>query len=425
MTTHVSALSVSWAIISFSLLIIVSPGRKSHQSRDFERRTRSLEHTTLVSRGDNASSQGSNMDDSSRILELNVAFCFVGQFIRNSMMDSPVRLKFGNAPKRYDAFVSSSDQHDEQSPLEKVNSTVLCQGLHALGFDACQIYLQPYNASIYHAKVAGLEDGMTNRFGLYPHRIASLFSTVSKSLDLVMKFEDKKDIKYDFVFVTRLDVVNIVRFSGIETKLKAKEDWWAAAGKYELVAAKLICEQNLPCFDDRFWFGKRDSVMAFQPIYKRFRSVYQRAWSCWPERMLRVFADSYVLKNTYKMKQEAENDNAADVSKYAANIKLPPPEHSVRKRLSPPQGVALVSDFVDLTNFNGFTSKYGPAFLRQALSERKAADLTPLVQGNKVEKKRAVHLTCTEFKFSFARTRCEMERKKETASTKGRLKSGS
>jgi len=330
-------------------------------------------------------------------------------------MDRNIRLKFGSAPNRYDAFVASSDQHDEQSPSEKVNSSALCHSLNMLGFNKCQADLQPYNATIYHLKVAGLEDGITNRFGLYPHRIASLFSTVSKSLDLVMKFEEKENFRYDFVFVTRLDVVNLVQFSGLETQLLAKEDWWAAAGRYKLVAAKLICEQNIPCFDDRFWFGKRDSVMAFQHIYERFHSIYKRTWSCWPERMLHVYADYYVLRNTSKVKEGVGNDNPADVGEYAVRVQLPAPSHVIRKHLSPPVGVALVSDFVDLTKFNGLNSKYGPSLLQQALAERQAADLPPLIRGSAAKKLEVAQQLCAEFRFNFARTHCEIEKKKAHA----------
>lgn len=122
--------------------------------------------------------------------------------------------------------------------------------------------------------------------------------------------------------------------------------------------------------------------MAFGSIYEKFSSSYERAWSCWPERMLRVYADYYVLKNAPKVKQGAGNDISA------AKVQLSAPGHVVRKRLSPPLGVALVSDFVDIT------LKYRPSFLRQALVERQAADLTPLIQDSGAKKLKAAQQPC-------------------------------
>ena len=436
MTGHVPSWITSRALVYFSL-IIVSLSEHLHfmyttrgvdeesqssraqilRSRNLRRSRRFLNTTPEPITDD--SSQSNIKDYAGGSSRPKVAFCFVGQFMRNAIMSMNVQLKFGSEPYRYDAFVATSDQHDEQRPLDKVNPVALCQSLYSLGFRACQLDLQPYNATVYHVKVAGLEGGVTNRLGLYPHRIASFFSTIGRSLDLVLQFEEQESFKYDFIFVTRLDVVNLVRFSGRETKPVAKKLWWAAARKYKLVAAKLVCEQNMPCFDDRFWFGKRDSIMEFRQVYDRFRSVYERGWSCWPERMLHVYAESYVLQHDSEAEQQVEEGNPAGVGENDADAERTLPGNSVQKRLSPPAGVALVSDFVDLTVFKGFRSKYGTVLLSQASAERQAANLTPLSNvSNAVSSTKAVEFSCAEFTFAFARLRCELEAKKSTAKSR-------
>ena len=118
----------------------------------------------------------------------------------------------------------------------------LCRDLRQRNrFQDCRYDLRPYNASVYLEASRGLEpDGaLVNRLGLYPMRIVSLFSTLKRCLDLVelteanansadpkaatMDLVSAQDgtrataFRYDMIFVTRLDVINCVKFNGKNT----------------------------------------------------------------------------------------------------------------------------------------------------------------------------------------------------------------
>jgi len=244
---------------------------------------------------------------------------------------------------------------------------------------------------------------LTNRLGLYPHRIASLFSTVSRALALVRAEEAARaaaraagaasnargqkgssgemtegasaaaaaagggtaraasNSRYDALVVTRVDVLNVVRFSGPRTPLTLpKAAWWARALAHTLVAAKAQCELNLPCFDDRFWLGTRDAALRFEGLFAAFPALYDRGDACWPERLLHLYAEARVL----------HHDRPDDAAAAAGGTvpKGPAPWPAPRKAplgapvtvpgltklraLEPAPGVGLVSDFVDLTRFH-------------------------------------------------------------------------
>jgi len=139
--------------------------------------------------------------------------------------------------------------------------------------------VQKHTTIIIVIFVKGLEpEGkLTNRLGLYPMRIHSLFSTIARALQLVKATEDarkeEEDIdseidlvsslpavaaataighavanapprkskswsEYDVIVVTRLDIVRLVRFRGPFTKPKdgaierqQSGTWWEDATK--------------------------------------------------------------------------------------------------------------------------------------------------------------------------------------------------
>jgi hypothetical protein len=128
--------------------------------------------------------------------------------------------------------------------------------------------------------------------------------------------------------------------------------------------------------------------------------------------MLHVYAETHVLNDSV-VEKRADSGGPTEGGAGSSGTQLKAPGIFVRQRLSPPRGVALVSDFVDLTMFKGFRAKYGPVLLRQMSAERHATELTPLpVQPGSGPGK---EMPCQEFRFEFARLRCELEVKKARA----------
>ena len=127
-----------------------------------------------------------------------VAFCFVGQFIRHATLTRDVR-RFGAS--RYHAFVASSLQHEEERAGDVVDSVALCEQLRAVGFSGCDALLEPYNASEYYrlTKHLGLRAFYDRDVFLYPHRIASFFSTVSRAARAV----ESHSTRFDIIVFTR------------------------------------------------------------------------------------------------------------------------------------------------------------------------------------------------------------------------------
>jgi hypothetical protein len=78
----------------------------------------------------------------------------------------------------------------------------------------------------------GLEPLLTNRVGLYPMRIHSLFSTIADALTLLEDVERRSlgSLRHDMIVVTRLDMWRFVHFQGRFTTAK-KERWWSDALK--------------------------------------------------------------------------------------------------------------------------------------------------------------------------------------------------
>ena len=279
---------------------------------------------------------------------LRVAFCFVGQFPRHREMTKPIT-QFGQGPT-YDAFVATSTQHDEEDPSAVVVGRQVCSHLQTQGFSRCFFDLQPYNATEFFVAVQGLEPSLSNRLGLYPHRMVSMFSTWSRALDLLASHEEPGS-RYDMIFVTRTDIINLVRFSGRETKLVSKDSWWASAQSHQVVAAKRQCESNKPCMDDRFFFGNRDAMMRFGDLRKKFRKIYHPVDACWPERILHVFAEKHIFAPS----GSGSLDDDAALVPTPANSLAPAPKYTTSLKLMKlePQwpSLGVVADFVDLTAF--------------------------------------------------------------------------
>ena len=103
---------------------------------------------------------------------------FVGQFIRHATLTRDVR-RFGAA--RYHAFVASSLQHEEERTGDVVSTPLRC--VSSSNRRLSDALLEPYNASAYYqlTKHLGLRAFFDRDVFLYPHRIASFFSTVSRA----------------------------------------------------------------------------------------------------------------------------------------------------------------------------------------------------------------------------------------------------
>lgn len=115
--------------------------------------------------------------------------------------------------------------------------------------------------------------------GIYPHRTASFFSTISRCIDLIEQDELELGVTYDAVVSTRLDVIN-----GIQITSTNIENWWKKAAMFDMVGAKKVTG----LVDDRFFFGRRNAMSTFKHLYNSFQALYSQQTNS-PERMLYKF----------------------------------------------------------------------------------------------------------------------------------------
>mmetsp|Transcript_66108 Transcript_66108/g.129603 ORF Transcript_66108/g.129603 Transcript_66108/m.129603 type:complete len:414 (-) Transcript_66108:57-1298(-) len=192
------------------------------------------------------------------VVESAIACCFVGQFLRNAKLTEPVRKGLGRgapAEMKFDAFVSMSTQRDELSSLGTINGETLCGQLVKLGFRQCQADLQEYNSSafMYSTKHLGLIDSG----GIYPHRTASFFSTISRCIRNVAAAESTGQT-YTNVIITRLDLYEQVKFRK------------PPAGFMTAMNAEILGTKNSGRIDDRVMVVSRAYMAPLGKLYDRF-----------------------------------------------------------------------------------------------------------------------------------------------------------
>lgn len=184
--------------------------------------------------------------------QLNVAFCFVGNFIRHSSLMLNISSHMGDPTAVYDGFIATSTQHDELDPRDSVSTEEICNNLLSKGFSHCTAELIPYNGSMFRETVRELGDYQSNS-GLYPHRTASFFSSIARCMRLVQEAQQRllaAGQGYDFIFVTRLDVINNIFVK------PADKSWWRKVHKFDLVGVTINRNSNRrPEIYDRFFFG--------------------------------------------------------------------------------------------------------------------------------------------------------------------------
>ena len=94
---------------------------------------------------------------------------FVGQFTRHTALDRHLMDIFGESNiVEFDAFVSTSTQHDEESPHDLINATGICNNLKKGGFRNCQVDAQIYDKQVYMKATLKREFQLKNK--LFPVR---------------------------------------------------------------------------------------------------------------------------------------------------------------------------------------------------------------------------------------------------------------
>lgn len=185
----------------------------------------------------------------------------------------------GNAS--FHAFVVGSTQHSETDPNDFVDGAAVCAEIKSNGFDSCVYDLQPYDGAVFLNTTKGLAPFQLVN-GLYPHRMASFFSTISRCLALVHEASlvvhatdphfrhlhrlHLQGRAFDNIVVTRLEVAHLA-FACPPPKAPAltmpasaasaaPPSLWERAGKFDLVVARPVTKRSRePLFEDRLFFG--------------------------------------------------------------------------------------------------------------------------------------------------------------------------
>jgi hypothetical protein len=258
-----------------------------------------------------------------------VAVCFAGQFLRHGSIKKDIRQTFGGGgtttttTTTFDAFVAMSTQQDEADASDVVSGAAVCENLKAVGgFRHCEASLVPYNGTTFLALTQTNDHfklGFQLGNGLYPHRIASFFSTLQRCMRMVGNSHHRSratasassaaagststltsrdngegDVGggsddsgsggeadsgsgsgvevsssssssgsgggYRTVFVTRLDVVNLlkpVKMNGGGGGPNNNNKWWSGVDRFDAVAERKGKGTAKARLEDRVFFGKR------------------------------------------------------------------------------------------------------------------------------------------------------------------------
>jgi|AntAceMinimDraft_5_1070358.scaffolds.fasta_scaffold128330_1 hypothetical protein len=175
--------------------------------------------------------------------------------------------------KSFDAFVATSDQHYEETLGKKahpVDASEVCREIKSAGFRRCAVDVEHFNVSVFMNATQHLPFQIKSSL-LYPHRIASLFSTVSRCMTLVRDAESRLEVAYQMVFVSRLDVIDMVR-----TPNRKLNDsyWWDKTHEFDVLGDCQIGGGKSPYrINDRFFFGNRNSMLPLEDLYDFFVST--------------------------------------------------------------------------------------------------------------------------------------------------------
>jgi hypothetical protein len=198
--------------------------------------------------------------------------------MRHHMLDGSILDKFGEKNVSYTAFVSTSTSHSETNE-DPVDGVTVCSSLIERGFHSCSADILPYNPQVFSKMTEDFEFQSSN--GVFPFRTASLLSTMSRSITQVLKFEEDSNSVFDAVMITRLDVIN-----GISILPPGAISWWSRAlAQFDIVGQK----KSPGLIDDRFFFGRRDTMVHFKGIIAAFKTLFSKSVNS-PERTLFAFA---------------------------------------------------------------------------------------------------------------------------------------
>lgn len=140
-----------------------------------------------------------------------VAVCFSG-FARNCTLTRSISSIWGVA--NYDAFIMSWRQHFELDVAPVVDGDALCRDLRSRGFRRCASSLLDYNPTSFYQATSDrcvLEKG---RIATYPHRTASMLFGYARCMAAVREAQARSAVRYDWVVLTRLDVLDGVQPCG-------------------------------------------------------------------------------------------------------------------------------------------------------------------------------------------------------------------
>jgi hypothetical protein len=91
---------------------------------------------------------------------------------------------------------------------------------------------------------------------------------------------------YDFIAVTRLDMINEITLG---------DTFWTQAASYDVLGvSKWYRPPKPPGIDDRFFVGRPEPMLALRELFERFSDVYDEQSACWAEACIyRFFTHIY------------------------------------------------------------------------------------------------------------------------------------
>ena len=194
-----------------------------------------------------------------------VAVCFSG-FVRNRTVSRNISDFWGSAS--YDAFIMTWRQQFELDLAPVVEGDAMCQVLRMRGFHRCASSLLDYDPAALYAATSD-RCLVESRFGLYPHRTASMLFGVTRCMAAIREAQAASGKQYDFVVVTRFDVLDKVRPCGSlhykkgcklpQNQSNSMLQTWAELDELDLIANRGPVGWRR--IEDRLMIG-RTSVMA-------------------------------------------------------------------------------------------------------------------------------------------------------------------
>jgi hypothetical protein len=171
-------------------------------------------------------------------------------------------------PVAYDAFVATSTQRSEIASCRPLDGAEICGRLVSVAqFAYAQCDQRPYDPARYMrlAAQAGLPVRDAARYSLYPHRVLSSFSTMTRALRLVSAHARARAPNggagyYDLIALTRLDVF----FHNVKLPTwPAGRSWLTDVAKAGIIGRR---KSHKPLWEDRFIMGVPELMASLETL---------------------------------------------------------------------------------------------------------------------------------------------------------------